>query len=86
MSEQTLQRTCIERWKNDYEMRAYCIDNQRMAVESLAKTNTRSETRTLCADRWPSDFEMRVYCEKQQNKAYESLRSSTGPLILVPPR
>jgi leucyl-tRNA synthetase len=74
LSEQTLQKACKDRWGVDYSMREYCINQQRKAVESLARTNTRYETRALCAERWPDEFAMRVYCEQQQNKAYERLR------------
>jgi len=55
----------LEDWPNDFEMQAYCENNQYDAVRTLDATSTSASVRSQCASEWPRDYEMRVYCEKQ---------------------
>ena len=78
----TVRSYCLEKWNDDYEMRAYCRREQFKAIEGLKRTNPYSfgmkpiefkRIRMKCKTKWQPDYEMREYCENRQIEAYQEL-------------
>lgn len=76
---------CEREWPDDYSMRAYCTQQQSIAVATLRRgrpvdipENVFRQIRNKCAREWPDDYSMRVYTEEQQLSAYRALHSDTG--------
>jgi len=71
---------CEHEWPDDFNMRAYCIQQQREAVGKLRLGRPQdvpeevfTGIRRKCAAEWPDDYAMRVYCEEQQLAGYRSV-------------
>lgn len=82
-TEQIITNHCEDAWRDDYQMVAYCEDEQRKAVEGLRQqshddipTDIFQRIRTSAAQQWPEDFQMRLYTEDQQLEAYRKLQRS----------
>lgn len=63
-NEQAIAEHCSGEWPNDREMYAYCVDEQRKAVRSLAKYS--GAIRAHCESEWNTNYEMVVHCIKEQ--------------------
>lgn len=68
---------CEKEWPDDFNMRAYCIEQQRSSLAELKQGGpasipgaTFNSIRRKCAAEWPDDYQMRVYCESQQIGGY----------------
>jgi TIR domain len=79
-----INKHCEKEWPKDFNMRAYCVRQQREAVTSLKRggpldipPDVFAEIRAACASQWPEDFNMRLYCEKQQIGAYLELKGNS---------
>jgi hypothetical protein len=80
-AEEVIARHCEREWPDDYNMRAYCIEQQNEAVASLRAvvasdipTAVFQQIRGKCAREWPDDYSMRHYCEQQQLTAYRQMQ------------
>ncbi|HYV10268.1 MAG TPA: hypothetical protein VE980_05110 [Pyrinomonadaceae bacterium] len=76
---------CENEWPDDFSMRAYCIEQQRQAVEQLRQGRPRDipenvfcGIRRRCTAEWPDDYAMRVYCEEQQIEGYRKINKNKG--------
>jgi hypothetical protein len=72
---------CMQQWTSDFNMQAYCVDQQQKAVAALqggrpADISEASfeQIRSACASQWPNDFNMREYCEQQQFTGYRKVK------------
>jgi hypothetical protein len=79
-AEQVIRRHCEREWPDDYNMRNYCIKQQRQALAILKRGRPQdipeevfASIRSKCAVEWPEDYSMRQYCEKQQFDSYREL-------------
>ena len=79
-AEQILKRHCQRQWPADYNMRNYCVKEQRDALATLKRgrppdipADVFAQVRAKCAEEWPDDYSMRVYSEQQQFDAYREL-------------
>jgi hypothetical protein len=79
-AEQTIRSHCTKEWPTDYQMQAYCTDQQHKALAVLLSGRPAdvpevefSRMRGHCASEWPDDFQMRAYCEKQQADGYRKI-------------
>lgn len=80
-AEEVIARHCEREWPDDYNMRAYCIAQQREAVTNLRAEKPEDippavfqQIRARCAREWPDDYNMRVYCEQQQLTGYRQVQ------------
>jgi len=81
-ADEVIARHCEREWPDNYNMRAYCIKQQKEAVANL-KSATHPEIpiavlqqiRRKCAREWPDDYNMRHYCEQQQLTAYRQMQN-----------
>ena len=80
-AEEIIREHCEQEWPEDFQMRAYCIDEQEKALESLrhgAPKDLPAEVfariRRKCAAEWTTDFNMQHYCEQEQLEAYRKLQ------------
>lgn len=81
-----IKENCQVKWRSDYQMIKYCIDQQYEAwgkvSARLKKYSDDSEERKIinrCAGKWRGkmggfDFTMVEYCSDNQLKAYRSLQ------------
>jgi TIR domain len=76
-AEGVIRRHCEKEWPADFNMRAYCMRQQREAAAQLQRgrpddlpEDVFQAIRLLCAAEWPDDYAMRVYCERQQINGY----------------
>lgn len=81
-ADEVIARHCEREWRDDYNMRAYCIKQQKGAVANLKSathpdipTDVLQQIRRKCAREWPDDYSMRYYCEKQQLTAYRQMQN-----------
>jgi hypothetical protein len=79
-AEEILRLHCEREWPDDFNMRAYCMRQQREAVARLRQgrpsdipEDVFAAIRTKCAREWPEDYSMRVYSEEQQFNAYREV-------------
>jgi hypothetical protein len=79
-AEQTIRSHCTKEWPTDYNMQAYCTDQQHKALTNLLSGRPAdvpeaefSRMREHCASEWPDDFNMRAYCENQQAAGYRKI-------------
>ena len=79
-AEQIIKKKCEEEWPDDYQMRAYCEEKQRAAVERLRSEKGQgipvevfNRIRRKAALEWPRDYQMRVYTEEKQIQSYRKL-------------
>jgi hypothetical protein len=82
-ADQIIADHCEDSWPDDYQMRVYCEDEQRKAVEGLRQqshddipTDIFQRIRSSAAQQWPEDLQMRLYTEGQQLEAYRKLQRS----------
>ncbi len=61
-------------------MRAYCLDEQRKATDTLRLGGPKdvpeevfAGIRSSCALEWPDDYKMRAYCETEQLEGYRKV-------------
>jgi hypothetical protein len=71
---------CEQEWPDDFNMRAYCMEQQRQAVAQLRLGRPQDvpedvfrSIRRKCTLEWPNDYAMRVYCEQQQLDGYRRI-------------
>jgi len=71
---------CEKEWPKDFQMRAYCIDEQRKAAATLKLGGPQDvpeevfeSIRSSCALEWPDDYKMRAYCETEQLEGYRKV-------------
>lgn len=76
-AEAVIRHHCEKEWPDDFSMRAYCIEQQRDALNKLKEGSPQNVPndvfkgiRQKCASEWPDDYAMRVYCESQQLEGY----------------
>lgn len=81
-AEHIIKKHCENEWPDDFNMRAYCIDEQTRALNLLKKGKPKDipeniflQVREKCAAEWPGDFNMQKYCEDEQLSAYRKLES-----------
>ena len=79
-AEEIIDRHCEQEWPDDYSMRAYCLKEQREALEELKRHNPTdipgdvfNSIRAKAAAEWPNDFSMRLYMEKEQVESYREI-------------
>lgn len=84
-AEQLIRRHCEREWPDDYNMRSYCVKQQREALAVLKQGRPHDileevflGIRSKCAAEWPDDYNMRRYCEKQQIDSYRDLERESG--------
>jgi hypothetical protein len=78
-----IQKHCTSRYPTDFDMRAFCEDQQRKAVTKLQATSAPTGMsytdfaiiRDHCVSRYPEDYDMRAFCEGQQ---FEGWRKTHG--------
>ncbi|MBU0979706.1 MAG: hypothetical protein KJ709_02785 [Nanoarchaeota archaeon] len=75
-----IKESCAKKWSNDFNMRAYCEEQQIEGYNELMTTSPVGMSssdfqiiKTLCEDKWETDFNMRAYCEEQQVDGYDEL-------------
>jgi len=80
-ADDVITRHCEREWPDDYNMRAYCVKQQREAVSNLKAAAPADipaavlqQIRRKCAREWPDDYSMRHYCEQQQLSAYRQMQ------------
>ncbi len=80
---EVIRRHCEREWPDDFSMRAYCIEQQEIALAELRRGRPADvpegvfgHIRRKCAGEWPEDYSMRQYCEEEQIKAYRKLHGS----------
>jgi hypothetical protein len=83
-AEEILRLHCEREWPDDFNMRAYCMKQQREAVARLREgrpsnipEDVFASVRAKCARAWPDDYSMRIYSEQQQFDAYRELNAQT---------
>jgi hypothetical protein len=71
---------CEKEWPKDFQMRAYCIEEQRKAAATLKLGGPKDvpedvfeSIRSRCALEWPDDYTMRAYCETEQLEGYRKV-------------
>src|SRR5699024_557253 len=85
-AEGTIQQHCDLEWPNDAQMHAYCVNQEREAINTLnaladsnggipADAYTNAHTR--CEHEWPNDYSMQVYCIQQQIDGYQEFHSTS---------
>ena len=80
-AETLIRQHCAAEWPDDFQMRAYCEDQQAAAVTELNQAPASDipsaafqTIRAKCTEDWPGDFQMRAYCENQQVEGYRAVR------------
>jgi len=71
---------CSKEWPNDFNMRAYCQEQQTEGYNELLKSapigmsaSDFQKIKSLCEEEWETDYNMRAYCEEQQIDGYNQL-------------
>jgi hypothetical protein len=80
-TDQTIKAHCVSEWPEDFQMRAWCEDQQREGLRALAIGKPDDITQEdfaivqdHCTKEWPDDFQMRAWCEVQQLKGIRELK------------
>ena len=80
INDELIVNMCNDKWGNDFEMVAYCRDQQRAAgknwISFLDSAEPGSQAEAIiknCVSKWNSDYEMLAYCYEQQETALQSL-------------
>lgn len=72
-----IRQRCEEKWKDDFQMRVYCEEQQREAMDEINRrvmtSPQQQNIRIGCENKWGGDFQMRNYCEEQQLEALTKL-------------
>ena len=63
-----ISQQCKNKWKTDYSMIKYCIDQQTTA-RSIVVSYSNDEVKKMCNQKWKSDYSMVRYCIDQQHAA-----------------
>ena len=63
-----IRNNCFQKWKTDYEMVEYCIEEQSTALSKLRRIPN-SGIKSRCSSKWGQDYEMVVYCIEEQSGA-----------------
>lgn len=71
---------CGEKWGNDADMVAYCVDEQRTAKLEISAYS--GEIRSSCEAKWVKDYEMTLHCIDSQSTAKTNLSASPNDEIL----
>ena len=69
---------CEAEWGNDFQMVAYCVNQQREGAEELDRLrpgldDTMLERLSVCESEWRQNKEMQTWCLEQQISAREAL-------------
>lgn len=71
---------CSKEWPSDFNMRAYCQEQQIEGYNELLKSapagmsaSDFQKVKSLCEEEWETDYNMRAYCEEQQVDGYNQL-------------
>lgn len=80
-SGEIIKNHCQKEWPDDFKMQAYCIKQQKNAVNVLEQgppddvpEGVFDKIRSKCDREWHGDYKMRAYCEKQQIEAWRALQ------------
>ena len=60
-----IRNNCFKKWKTEYDMVEYCIDQQNQALAKL-KRIPNSGIKSRCSSKWGQEYDMVVYCIEQQ--------------------
>jgi len=78
--DQKIIEKCDEDWGTDFEMVAYCREEQRKSgaswdriVERAASGSEAAAIVKHCLEQWETDYEMLVYCNGEQHAALVAL-------------
>jgi hypothetical protein len=81
-AEAIIEKHCEEKWRDDYSMREYCIDEEEQALAELKSGRPDDipeevfrRIREKAAAKWPSEFSMRLYTEQEEFKSYRKLQT-----------
>ncbi len=73
---------CEKKWKTDFQMQAYCRDQQLSAERKLSRANPTdissklwSQIKKRCWNKWKPDFQMTEYCVSEQAKGLRKLKN-----------
>jgi hypothetical protein len=82
--ELVIRRHCEREWPEDYNMRSFCIKQQREALNALKQglpdgipEEVFAGIRDKCAEEWPEDYNLRRYHEEQQFDSYLELEGGS---------
>lgn len=67
-------RMCQTKWRGDFKMEEYCINNQENARSEARGRNIDDRIAMHCAAEWPADWTMFLYCVNQQSGAKSRVR------------
>ncbi len=67
----TIRNFCKDKWKTNYEMVEYCINNQTQASKNISRYS--GQILKNCTEKWKNNFEMIEYCTEKQNAAKKRL-------------
>lgn len=62
---------CRDKWGKNFEMREYCMDNQRKARRQLSRYSP--DVLEFCKRKWRDNYQMIEYCAKNQSAAKRRL-------------
>ena len=76
---------CETEWENDFQMVAFCVDQQRAGAETLDRLypdldDIMSERLAVSEDEWGQDMKMRAFCLEQQISARAALPATSAEL------
>ncbi len=77
-----IRENCRKKWKNDYEMIKYCVEQQASAKNSIGDIRSTPTIKSDCRKKWKNDYEMIEYCIKQQTDAKHALKHSRASLMV----
>ena len=66
---------CERKWKDNWEMRQYCENNQEDAKAWASRTVIDDDIALHCTQKWPEDWEMFKYCANNQMEAKLSVKA-----------
>lgn len=85
-TEATILQHCDLEWPNDAQMHAYCVNQQRDAVNTLntlagsnggIPADAYRNAYHRCEHEWPNDYNMQAYCIQQQIEGYRGFHSTS---------
>ena len=68
----SIRNNCFKKWKTEYDMVEYCIEQQNEALAKL-KRIPNSGIKSRCSSKWGQEYDMVVYCIEQQTGAANRL-------------
>ena len=76
-----IKERCAKEWPKDFNMRAYCQEQQTIGYNNLLTTAPTGMSdldfqiiKKQCEEEWGTDYGMRVYCEKQQVEGWRAVK------------